>query len=44
MYGGRMKLEDGTLDPRIREIVIDLMDNEGFEFGEAELIMLVLKN
>jgi len=35
MYGGRMKLEDGTLDPRIREIVIDLMDNEGFEFGEA---------
>ena len=35
MYGGRMKLEEGTLDPRIREIVIDLMDNEGFEFGEA---------
>ena len=35
MYGGRMKLEDGTLDPRIREIVMDLMDNEGFEFGEA---------
>jgi hypothetical protein len=34
-YGGRMKLEEGTLDPRIREIVIDLMDNEGFEFGEA---------
>jgi hypothetical protein len=34
-YGGRMKLEDGTLDPRIREIVMDLMDNEGFEFGEA---------
>ena len=35
MYGGRMKLEEGTLDPRIREIVMDLMDNEGFEFGEA---------
>jgi len=35
MYGGRMKLQEGTLDPRIREIVIDLMDNEGFEFGEA---------
>ena len=35
MYGGRMKLDDGTLDPRIREIVMDLMDNEGFEFGEA---------
>ena len=35
MYGCRMKLEEGTLDPRIREIVIDLMDNEGFEFGEA---------
>ena len=34
-YGGRMKLEEGTLDPRIREIVMDLMDNEGFEFGEA---------
>ena len=33
--GGRMKLEEGTLDPRIREIVMDLMDNEGFEFGEA---------
>ena len=33
-YGGRMKLAE-SLDPKIREIVIDLMDNEGFEFGEA---------
>jgi len=32
--GGRMKLAE-SLDPKIREIVIDLMDNEGFEFGEA---------
>ena len=33
--GGRIGFNDGSLDPRIREIVIDLMDNEGFEFGEA---------
>ena len=33
-YGGRMKFAE-SLDPKIREIVIDLMDNEGFEFGEA---------
>jgi len=37
MYGGRMKLEDGTLDPRIREIVIKLMDDKEnpLSFGEA---------
>ena len=33
--GGRIGFNDGSLDPRIREIVIDLMDNEGFEFGQA---------
>ena len=33
--GGRIGFNEGSLDPRIREIVIDLMDNEGFEFGEA---------
>ena len=33
--GGRIGFNEGSLDPRIREIVIDLMDNEGFEFGQA---------
>ena len=33
--GGRIGFNEGSLDPRIREIVMDLMDNEGFEFGEA---------
>ena len=33
--GGRIGFNQGTLDPKIREIVIDLMDNEGFEFGKA---------
>ena len=33
--GGRIGFNEGGLDPKIREIVIDLMDNEGFEFGEA---------
>ena len=33
--GGRIGFNEGSLDPKIREIVIDLMDNEGFEFGEA---------
>ena len=33
--GGRIGFNQGSLDPKIREIVIDLMDNEGFEFGEA---------
>ena len=33
--GGRIGFNEGSLDPRIREIVIDLMDNEGFEFGKA---------
>ena len=32
--GGRIGFNEGSLDPKIREIVIDLMDNEGFEFGE----------
>jgi len=33
--GGRIGFNEGSLDPKIREIVIDLMDNEGFEFGQA---------
>ena len=33
--GGRIGFNEGSLDPKIREIVIDLMDNEGFEFGKA---------